>query len=63
MDFQHQPQSTINPTTKLSVSGRFVSSDSLYKRYSYDLEDRLVQQLSATQLFQSPGGNAYNAIN
>ncbi len=51
----------INPTTKLSVSGRFVSSESLYKRYSYDLEDRLDQQLISNATFsKSWAGTPYS---
>ena len=50
----------INPTTRLSINGRFVSSESLYKRYSYDLENRLDQQLlSNATLSKSWPGKPY----
>jgi len=51
----------INPTTKLNINGRFVSNESLYKRYSYDLEDRLDQQLiSNATLSKSWPGKPYS---
>ena len=52
---------TIDPTTRLTVNGKFVSNESLYKKYSYDLEDRLDQQLiSNATLSKSWTGKPYS---
>ncbi|MFH1212471.1 MAG: putative LPS assembly protein LptD [Candidatus Neomarinimicrobiota bacterium] len=51
----------INPTTRLSVNGKFVSSESLYKKYRYDLADRLDQQLISNATFsKSWAGKPYS---
>lgn len=52
---------TLSPTTQLSIDGRFVSDEELYRKFRYDREDRLNQYLiSNATLRQSWPGKPYS---